>query len=305
MARVLTITPARDGANLTRFAELLQPLFPHMRAPRQNLEWMLDKLPHAEFGVAELEGEPVGVTFTAVFPGVNDDSSASGTFGVLPEYRRRGIGTALYEHVAGQARAAGRDELILIVYDNEPEGIAFARKLGFTEIEHQKTVALDLTELEPEEPRPPEGVVIVSRQGREDLIEQAYEVVRDARRDVPGLEGESEVTYEEWRNFEIDMPTRLPELFMIALAGDEVVGVASSGASDGEGSHGFTAVKSSWRRRGVARALKLAVIRAAKDAGLRKLRTNNEERNEPMRRLNEELGYRPEPGQIGFRGPIG
>ena len=54
----------------------------------------------------------------------------------------------------------------------------------------------------------------------------------------------------------------------------------------------------------VARALKLSVIRAAKDAGLRTLSTNNEERNEPMRRLNESLGFRSIPGMIVYQGPL-
>ena len=32
--------------------------------------------------------------------------------------------------------------------------------------------------------------------------------------------------------------------------------------------------------------------------------TESEERNEPMRRLNEKLGYRPGPGMIALRGPL-
>jgi hypothetical protein len=32
--------------------------------------------------------------------------------------------------------------------------------------------------------------------------------------------------------------------------------------------------------------------------------TESEERNEPMRRLNEKLGYLPEPGMIVLRGPL-
>ena len=42
----------------------------------------------------------------------------------------------------------------------------------------------------------------------------------------------------------------------------------------------------------------------AKEHGYERLSTNNEERNEPIRRLNERYGYRPAPGRIFVRGPL-
>ena len=50
------------------------------------------------------------------------------------------------------------------------------------------------------------------------------------------------------------------------------------------------------RRR--ARALKATQIAWAKANGYEQLRTRNEQRNEPIRRLNERFGYRPAPGRI-------
>jgi RimJ/RimL family protein N-acetyltransferase len=70
--------------------------------------------------------------------------------------------------------------------------------------------------------------------------------------------------------------------------------------------HGLTATRRDWGRRGVATALKLAEIAAAKRAGFDRLVTENEERNEPMRRLNEKLGFVPAPelSTIVMRGPV-
>ena len=68
--------------------------------------------------------------------------------------------------------------------------------------------------------------------------------------------------------------------------------------------HDLTAVRRSWRGRGVARALKHTQLAWAKERGYRRLRTANEERNEPIRRLSAELGYRPIPGRIVLDGPI-
>ena len=54
----------------------------------------------------------------------------------------------------------------------------------------------------------------------------------------------------------------------------------------------------------MARALKTAQIGWAKANGFEVLRTQNDERNTAMRRLNEQLGYRPSVGRIYLRGPL-
>jgi RimJ/RimL family protein N-acetyltransferase len=66
----------------------------------------------------------------------------------------------------------------------------------------------------------------------------------------------------------------------------------------------MTGVKRRWRGRGVAGALKRAQIAWAKEQGFERLQTQNEIRNEPIRRLNERLGYRVAAGRVIVRGPI-
>ena len=66
----------------------------------------------------------------------------------------------------------------------------------------------------------------------------------------------------------------------------------------------MTGVKRAWRRRGIAAALKRAQIAWARERGYELLATQNEMRNEPMRKLNERLGYRPAPGRVVMRGPL-
>jgi GNAT superfamily N-acetyltransferase len=92
----------------------------------------------------------------------------------------------------------------------------------------------------------------------------------------------------------------------IALAGDEVVGYAGLQAYDDEAFHGLTVTRRDWRRRGVASALKRAEIAAAKRVGFKRLLTESEERNEPMRKLNEKLGFVPAPewSMVVLRGPL-
>jgi len=68
--------------------------------------------------------------------------------------------------------------------------------------------------------------------------------------------------------------------------------------------HDLTAVKRAWRGRGVGRALKAAQIGWAKANGFEELRTQNDERNEAIRRLNADFGYVPAIGRIFLRGPL-
>ena len=93
----------------------------------------------------------------------------------------------------------------------------------------------------------------------------------------------------------------------MALAGAEVVGYAqltTTAAQPQAAFHDMTAVKRAWRGRGIAGALKRAQIAWAKEHGYERLETENEARNEPIRRLNSALGYRPAPGHVILDGPL-
>ncbi len=67
----------------------------------------------------------------------------------------------------------------------------------------------------------------MTRADRPDLERGMYEVGVEAGRDIPGLDSEHDSTFEQWRAFEIERPSRSAERTFIALAGEEVVGYAS------------------------------------------------------------------------------
>jgi GNAT superfamily N-acetyltransferase len=227
---------------------------------------------------------------------------------VLPEERRRGIGTALYETISEYARSHGKDELEVWVEDSQPDGVSFVGKRGFTEIGRELRVSLDLRTIAVPPVEPPAGIAITTWAERPDLIEEIYDVAVEAMADIPGDEEDEIEPFEDWLAHEMQAgPGDRPEATFVALAGDEVVGYSKFSLSDAQPTvahHDLTGVKRAWRKRGIARALKHAQISWAKRAGYERLETRNEERNAPIRKLNTEFGYEPSGARILFRGPL-
>ena len=251
--------------------------------------------------IAWLDGRVVGSAHGAVTPQRPDLVRLLLT--VLGEARGRGVGTALYESTSAWARARGIDTIEAVVADNDPESLAFAERRGFAEHKREGGLVLDLTLAEPPPVEPPAGVELVRWDERPELARGIHEVQAEAWFDIPGSDDRVPEPFDSWfaRHGQAG-----PHTF-VALAGDEVVGYAKLGptiARPTVADNHLTAVKRAWRRRGIARALKTAQIAWAKEHGFEQLRTRNEERNEPMWRLNEELGYEPAVGRIYLRGPL-
>jgi GNAT superfamily N-acetyltransferase len=225
---------------------------------------------------------------------------------VRPERRREGIGTALYRTLSAWARERGATEVEAWIDDEEEAGLAFVESLGFREVSRELRVALDLAGYEPPPVDPPEGIEIVTWSERPDATDGMYAVYREAEPDIPGYEGDETLSQEDWLNEHMSGPGDRPEWTFLAFAGDDVVGYAKFSLTEAQPQtafHDLTGVKRAWRGRGIAGALKRRQVRWAKDNGYARVVTNNEERNEPIRRLNERMGYKPALGRRLMRGP--
>jgi GNAT superfamily N-acetyltransferase len=259
----------------------------------------------ARFDVLALvDGRVVGSAFAAIEPDQPADVSESHV-AVLVDARCQGAGTLLYRRVSGWVRGRGRTQLQSIVLDADPDGAEWARARGFVEVSREAAVALQLRDAEPAVV-PPDGVAIVTWAERPELARGMYEVVCEAMPDIPG-EDDAVPAYDVWLRSYMGGASDRPEATFVAVAGEEVVGFAKlhlSEARPGVAVHDLTGVRRAWRGRGVARALKATQIRWAKHNGYERLETANELRNEPIRRLNEQLGYRPIPGWARVRGPL-
>jgi GNAT superfamily N-acetyltransferase len=232
---------------------------------------------------------------------------ARGSVAVVPDARGAGVGSELLQALSDWARGLGYVELMGAVKEVDAASLAWAAERGFVEVGRNSLLALDLTSADSPAVEPPAGIEIVSWADRPDAAPGMYAVAREAYPDVPG-EDEAEVApYEEWLAMDLQGAGDRPEATFVALAGEEVVAYAKlslSLARPTVAMHDMTGVLRAWRGRGIAGALKAAEIAWALANGYDRLETQNEERNEPIRRLNQRFGYVVEPGSVTVRGPI-
>ena len=232
---------------------------------------------------------------------------ARGSVAVAPGFRRAGVGSALLDALSVWARDLGYVDLMGPVKETDDVSLAWARRRGFVEIGRNSILALDLTRAMQPTVHAPDGIDVVSWAERPDAAAGMYAVALEAYPDVPGEEDAEVAPFEEWLAMDMQGAGDRPEATFVALAGDDVVAYAKlslSLARPTVAMHDMTGVLRAWRGRGIARALKAAEIAWAMENGYERLETQNEERNEPIRRLNERYGYVVEPGSVTVRGPI-
>ncbi len=226
----------------------------------------------------------------------------------LPDARGRGIGAALYKELLRWSAERGCLAVQTAVAEDNGASIAWAHRRGFREIGRNSRLVLDLDRIDAPLVDAPAGIEIATWAERPGIERALYEVYVEAAPDVPGEEDTELPPFEQWLANDMQGLSDRPEAVFVALAGDEVVGYAKLSLPHkwtGDAFHDLTGVKRAWRRRGIAAALKRTQIAWAKAQGYGRLVTQNEERNEPIRRLNTRYGYHIEPGRVFLRTAIG
>ncbi len=302
---MVDVSPCANEADEQRSLDVYNEVWPHDRIGLAEARSFKASLrDHADL-LARIEGEVVGSAFASIQPQRPELVATLVT--VLPRRRRCGAGTALYRAISEWARERGLATIEAVVADNDAESLAFAQRRGFVEDRREAGVALDVRVTEPPAVEPPDGVEIVTWAERPELARGMYEVALEALRDIPGSEDEEVEPFQDWLAHDMQGAGDRLEATFVAVAGDEVVGFAKFSLTDAQPTtahHDLTGVKRAWRGRGVARALKATQIAWAKGNGYEELRTRNEERNAPIRHLNEQFGYRPSIGRIYLKGPL-
>ena len=242
--------------------------------------------------VAERDCRVVGVALAAEQPGYRNATSV--TVAVTADERRRGIGQALAERVL-TAAAERRPASVLTAEarDDGPAGRAFAEELGFAVTGHsggwRLGVAGRLPQLEAQ------ALTAAARAGVQvrvaDPVEDAGRVVQTMTTALSGLPVAVPIDPDHVVAF---LPAGAVMLLAErrAPAGTVPVGVAVLRPQSGPGGWYtvFTGVVPAQRGHGVAGALKAASLLTAARCGAPAVVTHNDDRNEGIRRVNEQAG---------------
>ena len=134
-----------------------------------------------------------------------------------------------------------------------------------------------------------------------DAARRLYDLDMTLWADVPfGLTG-AVPDFDEYEAREIGDPNFLAQGTFVALAGDRWIGLGALMSGPGFLYNSVTGVVRDWRRRGLARWLKLHTIRCALERNVVELRTFNDAVNDPILALNRSLGFRVTAVEVRYR----
>lgn len=307
---MLEVRPVKSDEDLAHVARIVSTASPDNPTTVDEMRWSDEHYPGGRRFVAWLDGVAVGAGGAGrMYHLPPEFEGLWGNISVLPEHRRKGVGSTILAAMSDAARDAGKTMLVGRTTSDRHDTIDFLEHRGFREFERMKVVRLDLAGLDLAPVEPPEGLAITSLEARPELVQGVYEVAQEALPDIPGEGPTAPDTLEEFRVRDVDRPTIPPGGFMVGLdaATGRVIGYANLMFAPGMPSvawHGMTGVARDWRDRGVATALKRATIGWAVANGLEALEGANDIVNAPMRTVNKRLGYQPLADEIQFRGPL-
>jgi ribosomal protein S18 acetylase RimI-like enzyme len=266
MARLLMATSRADGGYRYETAE-------RVAVGYENL-YNCD--PYEDMIFAEVDG--VVVAYSRVFwENQLDGTRGYGAFGWLdPEFRMRGIGTAMYEANEARVRsiAATHPEdlpkkIMTFAAATDVSGVRLCEKHGFTpDMYLADMVRPNLVDI-PDAPMP-EGLTV--RTPTPEEYRKVWEADVEAFRDHHGASEPQESWFDEF----LADPNFDPSLWRIAWDGDEVAGGVRS-FIDKEQNEAFgrlrgwtedISTRRPYRQRGLARSLLCQSLEALRDAGM-------------------------------------
>jgi mycothiol synthase len=231
---------------------------------------------------------------------------------VHPNYRRRGIGTALYDYLLGFVNELDPDLIISQAREDQADGLRFLAKRGFEPVMRYVVSHLDVPTFDPAlfagivarveklgiQILPLTEVATIDDDWKRKLWELEWELTQD----VSSPEPLTALSFENWEKQTLESPGFAPDGQYIALDRGRWVGMSALWTAQGEPEKlytGLTGVVRSHRRKGIATALKVHGLGFARRYGAKVVETDNEENN-PMYLLNVKLGFKPQPAWIDF-----
>jgi mycothiol synthase len=261
--------------------------------------------------VYEEEGEILGTANYSLMSWMFHPRKYAGSVMVHPEHRRRGIGAALYDTILAAVEEHGAISLRGEAREDRPEGIRFLEQRGFVAGMIEQESAVDLTRFEPEKFAEAltrlegTGIRILCYEDLGDDPERhrkLYVMEGIAEKDMPAPEPLTQPSFENYCKKVFENHKFIPATYFVAVEGDDYVGLSNLWSRNVPGSldTGFTGVLREYRGRGLATALKVAVLSRAKELGYKEALTWNDKTNAGMLGINWRLGFEKRPAWIDY-----
>ena len=232
---------------------------------------------------------------------------------VHPEAFRRGIGSALYEHLMAELEPF--DPVKLSTWtcpEKTPQTPAFLEARGWKPGMKVWDSKLDLETWDPEPfaaaltRAEEQGIRLVSlaelRDSDPDWQRKTYEMEREIWKDIPLPDKQTDPGFEWYKRHLFESPNLYPEAWFMTLDGERPVGLSClwKQKSGNHLANGLTGTLREYRKRGLAMAMKVKVLSFAKAQGHPWVMTDNEENNVGMIGINKRLGFVDYPSWMGY-----
>ncbi len=182
---------------------------------------------------------------------------------VAPRFKGRGLGARLLELTEDRARARGAARIRHGAPALDTVAAELFERRGYRRVRSYYAMGIDLTHELPE-PDWPDGIEPTTI--TPELERQVHAAITEAFRDEYGFVARD---FDEWRAHRLGGESFDPALWLVALDGSEVAGVAACAYRGEEGWVDNLAVRAPWRRRGLGYALLLAAFAEFRSRGAR------------------------------------
>jgi GNAT superfamily N-acetyltransferase len=242
--------------------------------------------------VAEVDGAVVGWA-EAEFDWVAEEPDIGQVWVVVsPSHRRRGYGSQLFDQAYAHVVENGATEVRSWSFEQSD---AFLEARGFAKTRVERLSAVDPRTVDTSRLDDANDAGVVPLATVHDRLPEVYALFTEALADMPADHPETNLSYEEWVEESLGDPDLSHEGSSIVLVDDRPAALSwvTVDHAHGVAEQQLTGTLRAYRRRGLARLAKLAVLRWCAEHGITRLATGNDSTNAAMLAINDELGFRP------------
>jgi GNAT superfamily N-acetyltransferase len=279
-------------------------------------DWEKLDPPKDLYRIAVETSDGLPVALADVGPGFfpRPDGTLHGGVGVMRAHRGKGLGRALLDVMEAEARRRKAPRILASTESSQQGALEWAERRGYREIGRRIESYVMVQSFDP---TPFRGIVdrvttsglrlrsldevLAGRDAAatERFWRDLYDADAPMWDDVPWATPTPHLPWDKFHKMMVESGKIIPEATIVALDGDTIAGYTSTAKTGTDRGYTYmTGTGREYRGRGIATALKLAMLARAKKAGLRAMLTTNDEPNKAMRGINAKLGYVMLPAHI-------